>query len=212
MTPTGTSATLSTASPSAQRSRSDCLEHLAVVQAGDDDHLAVELDAARGEPRQLLDDVGDARVVEQDLARLPRRGVDRDVERREAVLEDPRDVALLHVGERREVAVGERQPVVVVAHVERLPETLRESLDEAELALVGAAADRRRLELDAERLSLGTLDLVDDLLSVRQARLDDELVLGGEELPVEEVRERAAVHRQELRPGDDAHLVADASR
>ena len=141
-----------------------------------------------------------------------RGGVDGDVEGREPVLEDPRDVALLDVGERGEVAVGERQPVIVVAHVQRLPESLREALDEAELALVGAAPHGGRLELDAERFTFGALDLVDDLLALGRPRLDDELVVGREELPIEEVGERAAVHRQELRPGDDAHLVADASR
>src|SRR5258705_4160286 len=146
------------------------------------------------------------------MSGLPRGGVDRVVQGREQVLENPRDVALLHVGEGREVPVGERESVVVVAHVERLPEPLRESLDEAELALVGAATDRRRLELDAERLSLRALELVDDLLSVRQPSFDDQLVLGGEKLPVEKVREGAAIHRQELRPGDDTHLVADATR
>ena len=205
-------ATDSTASPSAQRSRERLLEHFAVVEAGHDHHLAVELDAAVGEPRELLDDVRHARVVEQNLARFPRRRVHRDVERRQPVLEDARDVALLEVGERREVAVGERQPVVVVANVERLAESLRQPLDEAELAAVGAAADGRRLELDAQRLAFGALDLVDDRLAVGQAGLDDQLVVGGEEFPVEEVGELAAVDRQQLRPGRDPQLLGDASR
>ena len=100
------------------------LEHVAVVQPGHDHHLAVELNAALGEPRELLDDVRHARVVEQHLARFPRRGVHRDVERRQPVLEDARDVALLEVRQRREVPVGEREPVVVVANVERLAEAL----------------------------------------------------------------------------------------
>jgi hypothetical protein len=97
------------------------LEDLGVVEAGDDHHLRVELDAAGSEPRELIDDVGDARIVEQDLARFPRRGVHGDVQRRQPILEDPRDVALLHVGECGEVAVGEGEAVIVVAHVERLP-------------------------------------------------------------------------------------------
>jgi hypothetical protein len=69
----------------------------------------VELNAAGLEPRELLDDVRDARVVEQLLARLVRRGVHAHVQRRQAVLDDPLEVALLEVRERREVAVGERQ-------------------------------------------------------------------------------------------------------
>src|SRR6185369_28210 len=103
---------------------------------------------------QLLDDVRYARVVEKDLARFPGRGVHRHVEGRQAVFEDPLDVALLHVRERGEVAVGERETVIVVTHVQRLAKALREPLDEAELAAIRAAPNRGRLELDAERFAL----------------------------------------------------------
>src|SRR4051794_30717702 len=111
----------------------------------------MELNSTLGESRQLINDVRNARVVEQHLSRFPWRRMDRDVERRQAILEDSRDVAVLHVGERREVAVREGQPVVVVANVERLAQAGRQALDEAELAAVGAAPNRRRLELDAKR-------------------------------------------------------------
>ena len=114
--------------------------------------------------RELLDDVRHARVVEQNLAGLPRRGVHRDVQRRQPVLENPRDVALLDVRQRREVAVGEGQTIVVVAHVERLAQALGQPFDEAELAAIGAAANGRRLELHAHRFAFGALDLVDDRL------------------------------------------------
>src|SRR5204862_2548538 len=70
-------------------------EHVGIVEAWDDDDLAVELNAPGGESRELVDDVGDARIVEEDLPRFPRGRVHRDVERRQAVLQDPRDVALL---------------------------------------------------------------------------------------------------------------------
>ena len=73
-------------------------------------------------------------------------------------------------------------------------------------------ADRWRLELDAHRLALAALDLVDDRLAVGETGLDHELVVGREELPVEEVRQLAAVHRQQLGARDDADLIADAPR
>ena len=102
------------------------------------------------------------------------------------------DVALLHVRERREVSVGERQAVVVVADVEGLPKPFRQTFDEAELAAIRAAPDRRRLELDAERLAFRALDLVDDVLAVGKLRLDEKLVVSGQKLPVEEVGESRA--------------------
>ncbi len=138
------------------------------------------------------------------------RRVHRDVERRQPVLEDARDVALLHVRERREVAVGERQPVVVVANVERLAEALRQSLDEAELAAVGAAPNARRLEHDAPRLALRSFDFEDDLLAIGLPRLDRDFIVGGEKLPIEEVGNRAAIDAQNLRPRDNSKLRGDA--
>src|ERR671920_294878 len=54
-----------------------------------------------------------------------------------------------------------------------LPQTgLGKALDEAELAAVRAAAHRWRLELDAHRLALRALDLVDDLLAVGENSSD----------------------------------------
>ena len=55
------------------------LEHVAVVEAGDDHHLPVELDPTGGEARQLVDYVRNARIVQQNFSRLPGRRVDRDV-------------------------------------------------------------------------------------------------------------------------------------
>src|SRR4051812_23536659 len=120
---------------------------MSVIEARDYNHLRMELDSAFGELRELLDDVRHARIVEEHFASFPGSRVHGDVEGRQAILEDARDVALFHVRQRREVAVGERQPVVVVANVQRLPEALGESFDEAELAAVSASANGRRLEL-----------------------------------------------------------------
>src|SRR6185437_2919139 len=74
-----------------QRLFEDC----AVVQTRNDHHLAVELDSTLAEPGELLDDVRNLGIVENYLARLPVGRVDRDVEGRQAVLQDALDVALL---------------------------------------------------------------------------------------------------------------------
>ena len=47
--------------------------------------------------------------------------------------------------------------------------------------------------------AFGTFDLVDDLFAVGQPRLDDQLVVRREELPVEEVGELAPVDRERAR-------------
>ena len=48
------------------------------------------------------------------------RGVNRHVQRPEPLLDDPGQVELGEAGERREVAVQERQAIVVVLEVQRL--------------------------------------------------------------------------------------------
>lgn len=187
-------------------------EHLAVVEPGHDHHLRVELDPALRQARELLHDVRHARIVQQHFPSVPRRRVHRHVERRQAVLEDPRDVAFLHVGERGEIPVGEGEAVVIIAHVQRAAQAGGKSLNEAELAAVGAAPDRGRLEFDAERLAVGAFDVEGDLFPARQAGLDRERVVRREELPVEEVGELPPVHRMELGARDDAQFLGDGVR
>ena len=55
-----------------------------------------------------------------------------------------------------------------------------------------------------ERLAERALDLELDLLAVRLADVQQELLFGGEELPVEEVLELPAVHREQLRAHGEA--------
>src|SRR6185503_16970001 len=59
---------------------------------------------------------------------------------------------------------------------------------------------------------LGSLHLVNELLSVWEHRLDRELVVRGEELPVEKIRDLAPIHRPQLRPDRDLQLGGDAVR
>src|SRR5690606_15225056 len=127
--------------------------------------------------------------VQQHLANIPRRGVHGHVERREPVLKDASEVPLLEIRQRREVAVREREAVVVVANVQVAAKSLRQPLDEAEFALVRAPAHARRLELQAERLTELSLDLQLQLRTVGKPGGDEQLLLRGEELPVEEIGE-----------------------
>src|ERR1700737_2466807 len=120
------------------------LENLLVVESRNDDHLAMKLYSAFGETRELSLDVRHPRVVEQNLSRLVIRCMYGDVEWRQAVLENPRDVALLHVGKRCKVSVREGQQVIVVPDVEWFSQTSGKPFDETELAAVGAAANRGR--------------------------------------------------------------------
>ena len=57
---------------------------------------------------------------------------------REALSQDPLEVGLRETGKGGEVAVQERQPVVVIAHVQALAHAFGQLVDETELAVVVA--------------------------------------------------------------------------
>jgi len=66
-------------------------------------------------------------------------------------------------------------------------------VDPAVAAAVGTAANGRWLQRDTQLVALRTDDLVDDVFAVGLTRFDDELFVGGEKLPVQEVTEIASV-------------------
>ncbi len=69
--------------------------------------------------------------------------------------------------------------------------------------MVGAAPDTRRLERHPHREPLGTLYVVLHLRPRREPCPQHELVVGGEELPIEKILEVTFVDREELRSGDE---------
>src|SRR2546426_12688761 len=119
------------------------------------------------------------------------------------VLHDPREVTRLEVGQRGEVAVAKREAVIVVADVQGLAHALRVAVHKTEVAVVGAAPDARRLQHDAQRHPLWPFDVVLDLLPRRQPGLEYELVIRGQELPVEKVLEGTAVNSEQLGAWDE---------
>ena len=123
----------------------------------------MKCDPSLDEPRELWDDVGCLGVAKQPAADRRVRGVHRHVQRRETVFDDSRRVPRLEVGEGGEVAVAKRQPIIVVADIQRRPQAIRVAVDEAEIAVVPAAPDARRFERHAHREPLGTLNVVLDL-------------------------------------------------
>ena len=78
--------------------------------------------------------------------------------------------------------------------------------------MVRAAADPRRLEGHPHRQSLRALDVVLHLLPRRKLRGKGEAVLSREELPVEEIVERAAAYGAELRARQETEFGTERPR
>ncbi len=131
---------------------------------GQHDDLAVHLDAVIEQGAQPTQAGGAAAVAQHLRPHIGVGCVDAHVERSEPLGHDSLQVGLGETGQGREVPVEERQAVVVVLQVEARPQTGRQLVDEAELAVVVAGAhlvEHCRLHLDAQRLAgpLGHVDL-----------------------------------------------------
>ena len=128
--------------------------------------------------------------------------MDGDEERAEAFGQDALGVELGEPRQRGEVAVEERQPVVVVLEVEAAPHALGQLVDEAERAVVVAGADAvedGRGDLDPERLPGRLVDPDQAGQGRAGAPHEDAEVLGvAEALEIDDVARLVPVDAEEL--------------
>ncbi len=199
-------------------------QHRAVVPARAEDDLQVQLEAGRREPLQSGSRAGRGPSHQAD-AGLVVPGVQRHVQRREAQLLDAREVGLVEVRERREVAVQKGEPVVVVLHGEAGAQPGRDLVDEAEATAVAAHARRRAEAVVAQRDAVplagaGHDDEVERVPVAQHGQPED--AVGGGHLEVEHVLRRGAVEARDAvaraQPGalrgvlDGGHRQARAGR
>jgi hypothetical protein len=121
------------------------------------------------------------------------------VQWREALADDTLEVRLGEPRQRREVAIEETQPVVVVFQVEAPAHPLRQLVDEAELAVVVAGAhpiEHGAGDLGAERAPrrLGDGDLLFEAVAGEQ---QVDLGLVGPQPPLDDVPRDATVEAQD---------------
>ncbi len=129
-----------------------------VVPVRAEDDLRVQADTRPGQSLEAGKDLGGVtRPPKQGVAERRIGGMHGDVERRQPLLDDPREGLLVQIAEGDVVAVQERQPKVVVLHVEAAPHSLGKLVNEAEDTLVGAGGDLTGaggFELEAEVVTL----------------------------------------------------------
>ena len=111
-------------------------------------------DAGLGETLHARHELAaDRGLTQEAVAEVGLRGVDGDVERREALLLDAPQLGILQIRQRDVVAVEEGEAEIVVLDVEALAHALGKLMDEAEDALVRARGDlagTRRLQLQSQ--------------------------------------------------------------
>jgi hypothetical protein len=131
------------------------LELVAVVPAGTEDDLGVDVDAALGEAAERVHDRGRALDAEHAQAKFRIGGVDGDVHRGELLFNDALEVFVLHVRRGDVVAVEEGHAEIAVLEVDAFAEALGVLVDEAKDAVVVAQPDLEVFEDEAEFLAEG---------------------------------------------------------
>ncbi len=140
--------------------------------------------------------------------------MDAHVQRAELLGDHPFEIGLGESREGGEVAVEERQAVVVVLQVEAAPHALRQLVDEAEGAVVVAGAhpvEHRGLEVDAERRARGLVDH-QELLEAAAANLELDARLVSLDLVPDDVAHRFSVEREKLVARSQPGVVSRRTR
>ena len=158
----------------------------------------MERDAPLRKPAQLGNDIWSLGIAQEPAPHDRIGRMHGHVQRRQPILHDPVEVPGLQIRERRKVAIAERQAVIVVADVERLPQAVWVAVHKAEIAVIRTAPDPGRFEGHAHRQPFRALDVVLDLLPRREPSPQDELLVRSQELPIKKVLEGSAVHLEEF--------------
>ena len=167
----------------------------AVVEAGHHHDLRVRLDPQASQAAELSHHVGGGGVAEETAAQVRVSGVDRDVERAEALLANALPVTLVQVGQREVVAEEKGVAIVVVFDVQGAAQARRHLGDEAERAAVVATADAIESgmgELQAQRLVVAPFRLDGELLPA-PAHPQRQVLLGPVEPHVNRIAQTVAV-------------------
>ena len=93
------------------------IELRAVVEAGTQNHLAVEAEAVVSKTPEVLHDPVRVNVVEHLLAKLTVGGLYGDVERTGLAFDNPVHLLLGQIGQRYKIARHEGKPPIVIAHI-----------------------------------------------------------------------------------------------
>jgi len=175
-------------------------EHRAVVDARTHHDLSVYFNTSIEEQPQPPQTGGAPPVAQQRRPDLGIGGVNAHVERAEPFVDDPLEIGLGETRERGEVAVEERQAVVVVLEVQTLPHAFGQLVDETERAMVVAGlhpVEHGRVHLDTERGAF-RFGQRHHLLDTAPTDLDLQLGLVGEEAVLDDVARNLPVEGEQL--------------
>ena len=176
------------------------LQHRAVVNAGAQHDLAVELDAVLfklPQPGQQLCRVG---VLHHFDAHGRISGVNGDEQRAGPAAQDAVKLLIVHIGQRDKVAHHQRHAPVVILDIQRLAAGGRHLIDEAEHALVFAYARgaRHAFAKVQPQGNAGRLDQLQlPVAAVRLTNVQDQVASGRQRLIIDLVDDLLAVDGQQ---------------
>ena len=189
-------------------------QHGPVVPPRAEHHLAVAAQAVLPQHAQPVHQLRGAGVLHHAHAHLRIGGVDGDVQRTDPAAQYAVELPVGDVRHRDEVAHHQRQPPVVVLHVEGAAQVRRHLVDEAEDAVVRAGPRGQHdglIQRDAQRLPVQLLHLHGDLAPVpRHGQRKG--ALRGQRLIVDLVNDGLPGDGEQHIPRADSQPVRDGAR
>ena len=178
-----------------------------VVDAGAEHDLTVKAHVVVGKAAKVFHDAVGMDVVQHLFAQFAVGRLHRDIQRAGVALDHAIHFLRRQVGQRHKIARHQREPPIVVAHIEAGTHARRHLLDKAEHAVVRAglrAAHQGGFERQPERL-------LDELVNVHRARLAVVILQQhfqrrtcGEILIIDQIEHRRSVDGNERFPFPDA--------
>ena len=124
-----------------EHTRQGVVEHVTIVDARTHDDLATDFDPVVEECSKPAQTHPAARILQHPVPDVVVGCVNRHVQRRQSLGNDPFQIGFGEAGKGREVAVEKAQPIVIVLEIQTSTHALRKLIDEAKLAVVVARAN-----------------------------------------------------------------------
>ena len=189
-------------------------QHFPVIFAGEKHDLHMKFDAVR---KETLERINACLRMFTDEARthVGIDGMQRHPQRRKAHLDDALLIFRCHIRQRHECPTCETEPVIVVAHIQRIAHAARKLMHEAERASVAALAhgiEHDAFEGDSPTLPFIALECHLTRIAIEIDISQGQNVIGTLPTPVDDVAQGLAVDRRDDATWSETRIIGRGKR
>ncbi len=185
----------------------------AVIQTGTQYDLGMILDTSLLQMIELLADTRSTGTAQHGRPQFRIHALYRYVERRQVQPADAVEITGPHIRQRDEIAIEERETIVIILYGQACAHARSHHVHEAEIAVIRAAADAieyRRSEFATELLIDVFLERYDFTLSIGMLDQQIYLLIGQREAQIDDITQRLFVYGNNLVAADESQLRSQA--